>query len=294
MKERRKMTPEQRKEWCRNEALDVGAELLGNALISLAICSFVLQADIPLSGFSGIALLLYRFFRLPIGVTTLVMNIPVAIICYRLIGRKFILKSFRCMVISTIMVDVFGRFLPVYNGSRLMAALLTGVCYGIGYGLIYMRHSSTGGADFILMAVRKVKPHLKMGTIIFVMDAVVVAAGGLIMRTFDGIVYGMIVIFLTSTVVDKVMFNANAGRVGLIVTDRGEDICRCIDKVSSRGSTILAAKGGYTGDTKAVVMVAASPKEIYGISEAVKKEDEASFMIIMNSNEVHGEGFRVI
>ena len=286
--------PALRKKWLREEVTDIGAEIAGNLLISLAICSFVLQADIPLSGFSGVALLLYRFFRLPIGVTTLVMNIPVALICYKLIGRKFIIKSFRCMVISTIMVDVLGRFMPVYSGNRLIATLLTGVCYGVGYGLIYMRHSSTGGADFILMAVRKVKPHLKLGTIIFIMDTVVVVIGGIIMRTFDGIVYGMIVIFLTSTVVDKVMYNANAGRIGLIVTDNGADICRCIDKVSSRGSTILAAKGGYTGSEKAVVMVASSPKEMYSISEAVKRTDEASFMIIMNSNEVHGEGFRVI
>ena len=96
-------------------AMDVACESAGSFLVAIALYNFALYADFPLSGFSGIAMILYRLFGLPIGLTTIALNIPVAIICYRLIGKEFMIRSLRCMIISSLMIDYVAPLLPVYR-----------------------------------------------------------------------------------------------------------------------------------------------------------------------------------
>lgn len=275
-------------------ALDLFWEVLGSFLIAVALYNFALHAAFPMTGFSGIAMIFYRLFELPIGLTTIVLNIPVAIACYRLIGREFMLKSLRCIVISSLMIDYIAPLLPTYQGGRMLSALVTGALGGIGYAVIYMRKSSTGGSDFIIMAVKAVKPHIKLGTIAFLSDIGIILTGGIIFRDVDGIIYGMIINLIFAVVVDRVMCGLNSGMVGFVVTEWGDEMCSLIEQCTGRGSTILEARGGYQNQIKQVVMVACNSKEMYQIEKAVRELDYGSFMIVMGSNEVHGEGFRVI
>ena len=154
-----------------------------------------------MTGFSGIAIILHRFLEIPIGISTIILNLPVAFLCYRRIGRSFLLKSFRCMLISSLFIDCVAPLFPFYEGPRLLAALVTGIVGGIGYALIYMRGSSTGGADFLIMTLKSSKPHLRLGTIAFSIDVGIILAGGLLFRDFDGIIYGMIVNYLFAVMV---------------------------------------------------------------------------------------------
>lgn len=278
----------------RKACVDILCETAGSALVAAALYNFALHAEFPMTGFSGVAIIFYRLFGLPVGLMTVILNIPVAILCFRLIGREFLIKSLRCMVISSVMIDCLAPLFPVYGGDRMISALVTGTLCGVGYALIYMRGSSTGGLDFLIMAAKAVKPHIRLGTIVFLSDFVIVLAGGLIFRDIDGIVYGMVVNFLCAAVVDRVLCGLNAGKVGLIVTERAAEVCVCIDACSGRGSTILEGRGGYRQDAKQVVMVACSRKEMYPILNAVKQLDAQAFMIVMDSGEVHGQGFRVV
>lgn len=274
--------------------LDLFWEVLGSFLVAVALYNFALHAAFPMTGFSGIAMIFYRLFDLPIGMTTIVLNIPVAIACYRLIGREFMLKSLRCIVISSLMIDYIAPLLPSYQGGRMLAALAAGALGGIGYAVIYMRKSSTGGSDFIIMAVKAIKPHIKLGTIAFLSDIGIILVGGIIFRDVDGIIYGMIINLIFAVMVDRVMCGINSGKVGFVVTENGGEICSLIEQCSGRGSTILEARGGYQHGVKQVVMVACNPKEMYQIEKAVRELPDSSFMIVMDASEVHGEGFRVI
>lgn len=247
-----------------------------------------------MTGFSGISIILYQLFHVPIGFSTILLNIPVAILCYRLLGRKFFVSSLRCMVISSVMIDYVAPLFPVYEGDRLLAALCTGVFAGLGYALIYMQNSSTGGMDFIIMGIKAVKPYWSVGKISFVLDVMIILLGGFMLQDVDGMIYGMIVSFLLAIVVDKLMYGINAGKMTLIVTERGQEICDIIDDCCKRGSTILKGQGGYRGDEKQVVMCACSNKEMYLVQRAIKETDPQAFMIVLESNEVHGEGFRTI
>lgn len=267
-------------------------EIAGSICIAAGIYNFAAQAEFPLSGFSGISIILYQLWNIPIGLSTIVLNIPVSVLCFRLLGKHFFISSMRCMVISSVLIDYVAPFFPVYTGSRLLAALCTGVIAGLGFAVIYMQNSSTAGMDFIIMAIKKKRPHVPVGRIIFFSDIFVVIGGGILLRDMDGIIYGIIVTFLLSTVVDKLMYGVNAGKLALIVTDNGQYICDVIDETCQRGTTRIDAAGGYRGDRRQIVMCACSNKEMYSVRQAVKKADPNAFIIIMESNEVHGEGFR--
>lgn len=125
-------------------ATQLAWEFIGSVFIAAGIYNFAVQAKFPMTGFSGISIILYRLLNIPIGFSTILLNIPLAIICYRLLGRKFFISSLRCMVISSLMIDYVAPLFPVYEGDRLLAALCTGVFGGIGYALIYSKNSSTG------------------------------------------------------------------------------------------------------------------------------------------------------
>lgn len=266
-------------------------ELLGSLLIAIGIYNFALHASFPMTGFSGISIILYRLFSLPIGATTIVLNIPVAFLCYRLLGKGFFFRSMRCMIISSLMIDWIAPLLPIYEGSRLLAAICTGVFAGFGYAIIYMTNSSTGGADFIIMSIKALKPYLSLGKIVFLLDVGIILFGGIIFKDVDGIIYGMIINFLFSIVVDKVMYGINAGKLALVVTSHGKAVTEVIEECCGRGSTLINALGGYQQDDRQVVMCACNNKEMYFVQQAVKEVDPDSFLIILESNEVHGEGF---
>lgn len=269
-------------------------ELGGSVLIAIGIYNFAVQAAFPMTGFSGISIILYQLFNIPIGLSTILMNIPLAAICYKLLGRKFFISSLRCMFISSVVIDYVAPLFPVYTGSRLLAALCTGIFAGAGYSLIYTRNSSTGGSDFIIMAVKALKPHLSVGKIAFCSDIGIILLGGILFKDVDGIIYGMIVNYIIAIVADKIMYGMNSGKMTLIVTEQGQKVCQVIDDCCQRGSTILHGEGGYQGDKKQVVMCACSNKEMYAVQQAVKDADPQSFMIVLESNEVHGEGFKMV
>lgn len=273
---------------------DLLYETGGSLLIAVAIQNFAVAAGFPMTGFSGIAIILNRFFGISVGFATIALNIPVAFLCYRLVGRSFLLRTFRCMIIFSLMIDYVAPLLPSYDGSRLLAALVTGVLGGIGYAIIFMRGSSTGGTDFLIMSFKKLNPHLRLGTITFSIDVGIILMGGLLFRDFDGILYGLIVSYLFSVMIDKVFYGANSGKTAFIVTNRGKEICDLIEKCSNRGSTLLKSRGGYRLEEKDTVMVVSNSKQMYRILQEVRVNDENAFIILLEAYEIHGRGFSVL
>lgn len=270
-------------------------EALGAALVAVATYNIALHAQFPMTGFSGISLILFRLFRIPMGVSSLLLNIPLVFLCRKIIGRAFLLKSFRCMILCSWMLDVVAPLLPVYQGDRLIAALLTGTLSALGFALIYLQGSSSGGLDFLSMAIKAVQPHRNLGSITFSLDMIIILAGAFLFRDVDGIVYGMIVNFLCATLVDRIILGRNTGNVALIVSPSGmgASVCALIDRETRRGSTILNGRGGYQADGKDVVLVAGSAKDIYRIQKCLHEHLPESFVIILESKEVQGEGFTI-
>lgn len=273
-------------------ATDIVVDIVGNMLIAIGVYNFAANSGFPVAGISGIALIFYHLFGLPIGVMTVVLNIPIILLCYKLLGKEFLLRSLKTMIIAWPLMDIVAPMLPVYSGDRMLSAICVGVFSGLGYALIYLRNSSTGGADFIIMSIRALKPHLSIGKIAFITDVVIVGLGGVLFGDTDSIIYGLILTYILSTVVDKVMYGIDAGKMTLVVTDHSKEVAEKIDELTARGCTFLRGVGSYSGEEKMVVMCACSNKEMHKVQKAVKEVDNRAFLIMMESNEVRGEGFK--
>lgn len=273
--------------------IDLLADIAGSMLIALGVYNFAAASEFPVAGISGIALVLYHFFDIPIGIMSLILNIPIVLVCYKLLGKTFLLKTLKTMAISTFFMDVVAPLLPVYEGELMLSCICMGLLSGLGYALIYMRDTSTGGADFVIMAVRVLKPHLSLGKIIIVMDCTVVLVGGLLMGgNIDKIIYGLIGSYFLSVVVDKVMYGLDAGKLTLIVTEHGYEVAEKIDELTKRGATLLKGVGSYSKRDKAVVMCACNNKQMHMVHKAVKEVDPTAFLVTMEANQVRGEGFK--
>lgn len=277
------------KDW----TLDILADLAGGMMIAVGIYNFALYANFPVAGFSGIAIILYHLIGLPIGIGTILLNVPVSIFCYKFLGREFFLRSVKSMVISSFLMDYVAPLFPAYSGERLLAALCMGVLCGLGYALIFMRDSSTGGQDFITVSIRKVHPHMTLGVLTMIFDSTTILLGTLIVfHEIDGLLYGIIVTFLMSTVMDHFMYGIYKGKMTFIVTRDGQKIVEEIDRISGRGATIIKGVGGYSLEEKDVVLCACNNKEMFRIKRRVHEIDPDAFTMIVESNEVVGEGFR--
>ena len=274
-------------------SIDILIDILGGIFIALGTYNFAAAAEFPMVGVNGIALIFYQLWGLPIGRTAMLLNIPIAVFCFKVLGRRFFLRSVRTILITSFLMDYAAPLFPVYEGDRILATICTGILSGLGFALIYMRDSSTGGADFIILSLKALHPHLTIGKISFAMDAVIVLLGVMIVsKDIDSLIYGIIISFLLSTMVDKVMYGISAGKLTLIVTEHSREVAEKIDQATGRGATFLKAQGSYSGENKDVVMCACNNKQMYGIRSVVKEIDPDAFIIIMESNEVLGEGFK--
>lgn len=283
------MNKEILKEW----SIDILVDIIAGIFMGIGTYCFAAAFKFPMVGFTGLALILYQLFGLPVGIGTIVLNIPFAIISYREIGRKFLLKSIKSIVITSIMIDIVAKFVPAYQGEYILAAICTGVISATGYALIFMRDSSTGGADFIMVLINHFFPHFSLGKIALVIDSCIIVLGvALVSKNVNSLIYGLIIAYLVATVLDKAMDGLTAGKLIMIICDKPKDMAKEIASLIDRGSTYLKAVGSYTDEERDVVMCACRVKEVHIVRQAAKKLDPRSFVIIMDSNEVAGEGFR--
>ena len=275
-----------------NKTVNLLLEILGCFISAAGIYSFAVAAEVPVTGIAGISAILYRLFGLPMGLSNVLINVPIVILSYKLLGRSFLLRSLRCMILFAVFTDYLLPVMPVYTGNRLLATICGGVVGGIGDALIYMQNSSTGGMDFITMAIKAKRPHLPFGNLTFGAALAVILLNGVVFRDVDSIIYGLMFNFIVAAVINKMMFGFSSSMLALIVTDDGKAACEEIDRVADRGSTILQGRGGYGGQPKDVVLCACSNKQLYEIEHAMQTLDPGCFIIMLQSNEVQGEGFR--
>lgn len=276
----------------KNKSLNFLLQTLGCLISAAGIYSFAVAAGIPVTGVAGISAILYRLFGVPMGLSNVLINIPIILCTYKLLGCAFFLRSVYCMILFAISTDYVLPLLPVYQGDRLLATICAGVVGGIGDALIYMNNSSTGGLDFITMAIKARHPYLAFGNLTFAAALAVIVLSGAVFRDVDAIIYGIMFNFLVSTVINKMMFGFTSSMLAMIITDDGAAACAEIDRVADRGSTILQGRGGYGGHPRDVVLCACSNKQLYEIEHAMQALDPGCFIIMLQSNEVHGEGFR--
>ena len=213
--------------------LDLG----GAVLYSIGIGLFAQNAGFAPGGISGLALLFYHLWKLPVGLATFLMNIPLVILSYRYVGRRFLLRSLRSVILCTILLDVVFVHIPVYSGNQLLAALFSGVFVGAGMAIFYMRGSSSGGADLLTMTIKVTKPYLSIGFVTMAIDFVIICLGWPVFGSIDAVLYGVASTAATSIVLDRILNGASMGKLIFIITEKGDEIAKEIDAQSQRGAT---------------------------------------------------------
>ena len=157
--------------------------------VSIGTYNFANASALPLSGVTGVAQIVHYFLHIPIGWMIIIINVPIFIFTFRILGKKFVFRSVVAMVIVSLFIDYIAPLFPIYSGDRLLATVVTAVSTGLGYGIIFQRGSSTCGTDFIVLMLREKHPHLTIGTIGFVVDMVIISAGALtISKNIDGFI----------------------------------------------------------------------------------------------------------
>ena len=271
--------------------IDLLCDIIGSILYSTGIYTFAKMADFAPGGISGLALIINYLWRLPIGTMTLILNIPLVLISYRVVGKQFLMKTARSMIISTIFLDTIFPHTAAYTGSPFMAALYSGVCIGAGMAFFYMRGSSSGGIDFLIMTIKVKHPHFSFGVVTMGIDLVVILLGWLVFGNVDAVLYGLASSFVCSTVMDKILYGMGAGKLVIIITNHGQQLADLISKITERGSTMIKAMGTYTKEDRDVLLCACSKSQAYTITSAAHKLDAGAFIMVTETSEVFGEGF---
>ena len=272
--------------------IDTFYDIIGSILYAAGIYTFALSANFAPGGISGLSIIINHFTKIPIGTCSLLLNIPIIIISYKVLGKWFLVKSLKTMVISAFFMDMVFPFFPIYSGNPLLAAVFAGVLSGAGLALIYMRNSSTGGTDFLILSVRKKAPHLSIGQITIAIDGCVILLGGVVFGTIDAVLLGIIMTIATSTIIDKIMSGFEAGKMAMVITNHGKEIADVIGKEVGRGVTIMNVTGAFSGESRQMLMCACSKSQVYNLRRIVSTIDPTAMTMISSFDEAFGLGFK--
>lgn len=266
--------------------------LCGSCLFSVSVNMFSAPNKIVQGGLTGIATVInYIFPALPIGTLIFLMNIPLFLAAFKRLKGKFLLKTLGATAVFTIGIDIGALFIKPYMGDKLLSCIFCGVLSGAGLALIFMTGATTGGTDIVAMLLRQKYPKLSMGSLMLLIDFFVVILSYLVYKEIESIMYAIIVIFLSSKIIDLVLYGSDHSKLLFIITDSGSEVLSKLLREIGRGATLIDAKGGYTLGNKKVILCAAKKTQISNILRLVRLTDPKSFTVVCDAGEVIGEGF---
>jgi uncharacterized membrane-anchored protein YitT (DUF2179 family) len=262
--------------------------LLGSALMGLSINYFNLANRLAEGGVTGVAILLKLALDIDPGLTTLLLNIPLLIVGWKVLGRLSLIYTIYGTACVSFFLWLFGRFrLPL--DDILLAALFAGTGVGVGLGLVFRYGGTTGGVDIIARILHKYAGW-KIGRTMLAADLLVIASS-LVYLTPQQAMYTAVAVFVGARVVDFVQDAAYSARAAILVSDRGPEIAERIMEEMGRGVTLLHGMGGWSGQEKQVIYAVVGRSETVRLKNLILAIDPAAFVSFSEASEVLGEGF---
>jgi len=265
--------------------------VIGGGIYASSVVVFMTPNNITPGGITGIAAMLHYLINTPIGIAVIILNLPLFMLGLKYIGREFMIKT----IIATIALSVSFEalyFLPKFTQDRLLAAIFGGVVGGIGLGIVVARGATTGGSDLAGRLINHFKPHISMGTLLFIIDAAVVLSSAIIFRDANSALYAMITLFISGKIVDSILGGISSSKMTIIISENSKQIKENILDTLKRGVTVMNAAGGYTNARKDLLICVVRPNELIKVKHIVKSVDPKAFMIFSDASEVMGEGFK--
>lgn len=256
---------------------------------------FMYPNDIVSGGIVGVAMIFNKLMPVPVGVMTIILNIPLFIVAWRYFGLDFLISSLVGMALSSAFVDLFAMFNIVLTNDPMLASVIGGVFKGIGLGVIYYVGSTTGGVDIVAKMLRMKNPHMNLGTILLLIDAAIITAYAIILNKYESAMYSVIAMFVVSKVIDLALYGIDNSCICYIISEKSSDISHeIISGHMHRGVTILDGRGAYSGKEKQVIMCVIKRQQIAEIRRIIRTLDENAFFIVSDAKNVFGNGFESI
>lgn len=266
---------------------------LGSLIFALSFNWFFAVNAVSMGGITGLAQVLNVLFPgLPVGMATILLNIPLFLAGWKFIGFHLLASSLFSMTVSSAAMDIISLFYTFPKTDPMLAAVCGGALMGAGLGIVFSQGATTGGTDIIARLLKLKFPWLPMGKLILVPDGVVLILAALAFGRVEAALYGAIALYVSAKVMDAVLYGLNASKVAYIISENWQAISAAILELLDRGATILNATGAYSGQEKHVLLVAFRQREIVEIKKLVHEADPTAFLIVCDAHDVLGEGFR--
>lgn len=263
--------------------------VLGCVVGGAAYPMFLVPNNIAPGGLTGVATILNYLFDLPVGVTSMLLNLPLFLIGYKAMGRVFVFRSLVATVLFSVCIDLIR--LPPLTEDVLLGSVYGAILLGVGLGLILRGGATTGGSDMIARMVHKRFPFITVGGFLFLVDCMVILAAAFTMSA-NAALYALICIFISARAVDMVLAGFGSSKACFIITNQARQVSRRILDELERGVTSLAGTGMYSGEGRTVLISVVSQREVMLVKQIVRDEDQKAFMFITDTHETLGEGFR--
>lgn len=265
--------------------------ILGALIMAAGVSLFLLPNQLSSGGIAGVATIFYYLLNIPMGTVIIAINIPLFLFSMYKVGKMFFLKSTLGTVAMSVFIDLLDKIEPLTN-DRFLACIYGGILLGLGTTLLLKAESSTGGSDLISYIAKKYKPTVRSGNIIVIIDIIIIALNVIFFKEIEIGLYSAIAIYIMGKIIDIFFEGINFTKLMIIVSNKSEEIAKQIDQKVARGSTGLYGKGMYTNENKLILMCAVYRKDVARIKIIAKEIDPKSFIVITNSREVVGQGFK--
>ena len=270
---------------------EYGIITLGCALYALCFNWFFQPNNISMGGFTGVGQIINHLVpAIPIGIMSIVLNVPLFYIGVRKQGVKLLISSLYAMTIGSLMLDGLAAVYTFQPMEPLLACVYGGVLLGISMGLMLMVGATTGGTELAARLLKYKIRNLSIGRLCLIIDVTVICCYAMTFRSVNNALYGIIAMYISSLAMDAVIYGSVNAKIAYIISNSSSEVSQKLLKMDL-GITLLDGRGGFKGDRKQVVLCAFKRSQIAAIKAAVTAIDPSAFIIVCEAHEVLGEGF---
>ena len=264
--------------------------LLGAVLSAVALNMFLIPNKIAAGGITGLAIVLHYSFNLPVGMTSLALNIPLFLLGMKLFGKRYSVNTLYGAAVLSVAIDVLAPYVPVLTYDTFLACLYGGVLDGIGLGLVFKFNGTTAGTDLGAAIINKLTG-ISIGQALLVVDFFVIVLAGCVFGNIELSLYALITLFVATQVLDLIQEGRSSARAFIIMTEHSDAIGAAIMAELGRGMTYINGRGGFTGQQREVVFCVVSMNEVSRLIDLIRRFDSQAFVIVTDAHDVMGEGF---
>lgn len=265
--------------------------VVGCISYALSIVLFLEPCGIVAGGVAGLSTLIHILNKsIPIGLISIVINIPIFLLGLKYTSLKFILRCLLTVVTLGGFTDLLA-FLPQMTENPLLASLYGGVFQGIGIGLFIRYEFSSGGTELLGRVISKWVKVLNIPICVGLCDAIIVLTGAIALTSADNILYALIVVFVSTKLSEVILMGLEKSKLCIIITNKGKELAQTLIEKSPRGITMLNGEGMYSHEERNVLLTCVKNSQLTQLRQIVQMVDNKAFVIINESVEVRGKGF---